>query len=221
MIKNTSLADQVFEQLERGIILGEYEQGSIVTEKEIADRLGVSRTPVREALNRLEHDNMIEETGKGNKIIGISEKDIITIYRLREMLDGLCAADVVENITDDELKQLSDTLDYADFCVVRQDPDKIRECDNNFHEVLYRSSRNPVLYNILIPLHKKAARYRWLTISDPSRAQLSAQEHRQILEALRKHDPEATRIAMVSHASRARQAMERAQKKAQETTQEN
>ncbi len=216
MIKNTSLADQVFEQLERGIILGEYEQGSIVTEKEIADKLGVSRTPVREALNRLEHDNMIEETGKGSKIIGISEKDIITIYRLREMLDGLCAVDVAENITDDELKQLSDILDYAEFCVARQDPDKIRECDNNFHEVLYRSSRNPVLYNILIPLHKKAARYRWLTISDPSRAQLSAQEHRQIFEALAKHDPEATRIAMVSHASRARQAMERAQKKAKE-----
>ena len=211
MIKNTSLADQVFEQLERGIILGEYEQGSVVTEKEIADRLGVSRTPVREALNRLEHDNMVEETGKGTKIIGISEQDIITIYRLREMMDGLCAVEAAENITDEELRQLTDILDYAEYCVSKQDPDKIRECDNNFHDLLYRSSRNPVLYNILIPLHKKAARYRWLTISDPSRAQLSAQEHRQILEAMKKHDKEAAKIAMVSHASRARQAMERAQ----------
>ncbi|MBQ0145503.1 MAG: GntR family transcriptional regulator [Lachnospiraceae bacterium] len=212
MIKNTSLADQVYEQLERGIILGEYEQGSTVTEKDIADKLGVSRTPVREALNRLEHDNMVEETGKGTKIIGISEKDIITIYRLREMLDGLCAVEAAENITDDEIRQLSDILDYSEFCVMKQDPDKIRECDNNFHDILYRSSRNPVLYNILIPLHKKAAKYRWLTISDPSRAQLSAQEHRQILEALKKHDKEMTKIAMVSHASRARQAMEKAQR---------
>ncbi len=212
MIKNTSLADQVYEQLERGIILGEYEQGSTVTEKDIADKLGVSRTPVREALNRLEHDNMVEETGKGTKIIGISEKDIITIYRLREMLDGLCAVEAAENITDDEIRQLSDILDYSEFCVMKQDPDKIRECDNNFHDILYRSSRNPVLYNILIPLHKKAAKYRWLTISDPSRAQLSAREHRQILEALKKHDKEMTKIAMVSHASRARQAMEKAQR---------
>ena len=213
MIKNTSLADQVFDRLEKGIILGEYEQGSVITEKEFAEKLGVSRTPVREALNRLVHDNMVEETGKGNKIIGISEKDIITIYRLREMLDALCAVDAADNITDDEIKQLEDILDYAEFCVSRQDPDKIRECDNNFHDILYRSSRNPVLYNILIPLHKKAARYRWLTISDPSRAQLSAQEHRQIVEALKKHDREATKIAMVSHASRARQAMEKAQRK--------
>ena len=216
MIKNTSLADQVFEQLEKGIILGDYKQGDIVTEKELAEGLGVSRTPVREALNRLEHDNMVEETGKGTKIIGISEKDILTIYRLREQLDGLCASEAAENITDDEIKQLEDIVDYADFCVTKQDAEKIRECDNNFHEVLYRSSRNPVLYNILIPLHKKAAKYRWLTISDPSRAALSAAEHRQIVEAMKKHDPQAATIAMVSHATRARQAMERAQAKKRE-----
>ena len=216
MIKNTSLADQVFEQLEKGIILGDYKQGDIVTEKELAESLGVSRTPVREALNRLEHDNMVEETGKGTKIIGISEKDILTIYKLREQLDGLCASEAAENITDDELKQLEDIVDYADFCVTKQDADKIRECDNNFHEILYRSSKNPVLYNILIPLHKKAAKYRWLTISDPSRAALSAAEHRQILEAMKKHDPQAATIAMVSHATRARQAMERAQSKKHE-----
>lgn len=216
MIKNTSLADQVFEQLEKGIILGDYKQGDIVTEKELAESLGVSRTPVREALNRLEHDNMVEETGKGTKIIGISEKDILTIYKLREQLDGLCASEAAENITDDELKQLEDIVDYADFCVTKQDADKIRECDNNFHEILYRSSKNPVLYNILIPLHKKAAKYRWLTISDPSRAALSAAEHRQILEAMKKHDPQAATIAMVSHATRARQAMERAQAKKRE-----
>ena len=216
MIKNTSLADQVFEQLEKGIILGDYKQGDIVTEKELAEGLGVSRTPVREALNRLEQDNMVEETGKGTKIIGISEKDILTIYRLREQLDGLCASEAAENITDDEIKQLEDIVDYADFCVTKQDAEKIRECDNNFHEVLYRSSRNPVLYNILIPLHKKAAKYRWLTISDPSRAALSAAEHRQIVEAMKKHDPQAATIAMVSHATRARQAMERAQAKKRE-----
>ena len=216
MIKNTSLADQVFEQLEKGIILGDYKQGDIVTEKELAEGLGVSRTPVREALNRLEHDNMVEETGKGTKIIGISEKDILTIYKLREQLDGLCASEAAENITDDELKQLEDIVDYADFCVTKQDADKIRECDNNFHEILYRSSKNPVLYNILIPLHKKAAKYRWLTISDPSRAALSAAEHRQIIEAMKKHDPQAATIAMVSHATRARQAMERAQAKKRE-----
>ena len=216
MIKNTSLADQVFEQLEKGIILGDYKQGDIVTEKELAEGLGVSRTPVREALNRLEHDNMVEETGKGTKIIGISEKDILTIYKLREQLDGLCASEAAENITDDELKQLEDIVDYADFCVTKQDADKIRECDNNFHEILYRSSKNPVLYNILIPLHKKAAKYRWLTISDPSRAALSAAEHRQIVEAMKKHDPQAATIAMVSHATRARQAMERAQAKKRE-----
>ena len=158
MIKNTSLADQVFEQLEKGIILGDYKQGDIVTEKELAEGLGVSRTPVREALNRLEHDNMVEETGKGTKIIGISEKDILTIYRLREQLDGLCASEAAENITDDEIKQLEDIVDYADFCVTKQDAEKIRECDNNFHEVLYRSSRNPVLYNILIPAQKQTHR---------------------------------------------------------------
>ena len=114
--KSLSMADRVFQTIEEKIVDGTYEPGAILTELKLCAEMDVSRTPVREALNRLEHDNMIEETGKGNKIIGISEKDIITMYRLREMIDGLCAVDAAKNITDDELKQLSDILDYADFC---------------------------------------------------------------------------------------------------------
>ena len=216
MIKNTSLADQVYEQLEKGIILGDYEQGSIVTEKELAEKLGVSRTPVREALNRLEHDNMVEETGKGSRIVGISSKDIITIYRVREMLDGMIAPESAFNITDEEIHELKDILDYTEFCVSRGESARIRECDNNFHDILYRSSRNQVLYNILIPLHKKAAKYRWMTISDPERAVHSAQEHRRILEALERHDADACTKAMQAHAVGAREAMEKAAKERKE-----
>ena len=88
--KTISLADQVFEHLESDILSGKYQRGEILTESKLSAQLGVSRTPIREALRRLEQEHIIEESGKGSVVIGISEKDLVfTLGILEQMQDNL------------------------------------------------------------------------------------------------------------------------------------
>ena len=82
--KTTSLADQVFERLENDIIQGVYPKGEILPELKLVDQLGVSRTPIREALRRLEQERLIEDTGKGSRVLGITEDDLWDIMTIRE-----------------------------------------------------------------------------------------------------------------------------------------
>ena len=89
--KTTSLADQVFEKLENDIIQGVYPRGEILTELKLVDQLGVSRTPIREALRRLEQERLIEDTGKGSRVVGITEEDLEDIMNIRQRIEGLAA----------------------------------------------------------------------------------------------------------------------------------
>ena len=82
--KTVSLADQVFEHIETDILSGRYQRGEILTESKLSAELGVSRTPIREALRRLEQEHLIEESGKGSVVIGISESDLKDIFLIRK-----------------------------------------------------------------------------------------------------------------------------------------
>ena len=86
-----SIADQVFEELEHDILSGEYERDEILTEMKLSERLGVSRTPIREAMRRLEQEHIIEPTSKGARVIGITKEDIADICEIRLRLEGLAA----------------------------------------------------------------------------------------------------------------------------------
>ena len=89
--KSTSLADQVFEKLENDIIQGVYPRGELLTELKLVEQLGVSRTPIREALRRLEQERLIEDTGKGSRVVGIPVADLEDIMNIRERVEGHAA----------------------------------------------------------------------------------------------------------------------------------
>ena len=89
--KTVSLADQVFEKLENDIITGVYPRGEILTELKLVEALGVSRTPIREALRRLEQERLIAESGKGSVVLGITQDDLLDIMDIRQRVEGLAA----------------------------------------------------------------------------------------------------------------------------------
>ena len=89
--KSTSLADQVFDRLENDIIMGVIPRGEVLTELKLVEMLGVSRTPIREALRRLEQERLIQDTGKGSLVLGITEDDLLDIMNIRERIEGLVA----------------------------------------------------------------------------------------------------------------------------------
>lgn len=182
--KTVSLADQVFEHIETDILSGKYRRGELLTENKLSTELGVSRTPIREALRRLSQEHLIEETGKGSLVIGISEKDLEDIFLIRRKLEGLAAEATAERRTDEELSQLKETIEFQEFYLARHDAEHIKYMDNRFHEQIYKMSGSTTFYDILVPLHKKVQKYRRASIESTSRAEASVAEHRAVFEAI-------------------------------------
>ena len=182
--KTISLADQVFDHLENDILSGKYQRGEILTESKLSAELGVSRTPIREALRRLEQEHIIEESGKGSVVIGINEKDLEDIFMIRKSLECQVAALAAKNRTEEQLKQLREALEFQEFYLNKKDPDQIKLMDSRFHETLYKLSGSTAFYDTLVPLHKKIQKYRRASVTNSSRAEAAVAEHRKIYEAI-------------------------------------
>ena len=138
--RTISLADQVFEQLENDILIGKYQRGDVLTELKLSESLGVSRTPIREALRRLEQEHLIEDTNKGSVVLGITEEDLKDIYTIRLNIEGIAAYRAAERITDEQIKELRDLIDLQEFYATKNDADHIKGVDNHFHELVYKFS---------------------------------------------------------------------------------
>ena len=197
--KTISLADQVFEHLETDILSGKYQKGESLTESKLSAELGVSRTPIREALRRLEQEHLIEEAPKGVVVVGISEKDLEDIFTVRLKLEGPVAAMAALNYTDEQLAVIREALEFQEFYLNKNDPDRIKSMDSRFHETIYKMSGSTVLYDVLEPLHKKILKYRKASVSNTSRAEASVAEHRAVYEALAARDSQKVERLVTEH----------------------
>lgn len=182
--KTASLADQVFERLENDIIQGVYPKGEVLTELKLVEQLGVSRTPIREALRRLEQERLITDSAKGSIVLGITEDDLLDIMNIRQRIEGLAAYYATLNMTDEGRKELSHIVDLQEFYYTKWDPEHLRKVDDEFHDTICRLSKRTVIYDTLTPLLRKTRRYRRISIQDKSRATKTLSEHRQIYEAI-------------------------------------
>lgn len=206
--KNISLADQVFERLETEILSGKYTPGDTLTELKLVSDLGVSRTPIREALRRLEQERLVEISQKGILILGVTHKDLVDILEIRIRVEGLAAYRCAQNITDEELEALRETIELQEFYVPRHDADRINTMDSKFHQLIYRFSGSTALYDALMPLHKKVLKYRRASVENEVRSTNSSQEHRAIFEAIAAHDAPLAESRMMAHIANAKAFIE-------------
>jgi len=203
--KAISLAEQVFDRLENEILSGKkYPRGELLTELKLAADLGVSRTPVREALHRLEQEHIIENSSKGILIIGVSMKDLEDIFAIRLRIEGMASAEAAIQITDEQLEELRETLELQEFYVPKRDADRIKGMDSRFHQLIYQFSGSTALYDTLMPLHKKVQKYRKASVENESRAVQSAQEHRAIYEAIVAHNAKLAEQRTYEHITNAK-----------------
>jgi len=182
--RTASLADQVFEKLENDIVLGIYPKGEILTELKLVEQLGVSRTPIREALRRLEQEHLIEESGKGSVVIGITEEDLLDIMDIRARVEGLASYYTAKNIDQDELKELEDIVDLQDYYCSRQDWEHLHQLDDKFHDMICSFCKRTVLKDTIRPLYKKIKRYRKASMERQKRTMHMISEHREIFRAI-------------------------------------
>ena len=205
--KTVSLADQVYDRLENDIIQGVYPKGEILTELKLAEQLGVSRTPIREALRRLEQERLITDAGKGSRVIGISEDDVLDIMNIREHAEGLATYYATINMTKDGLVELKHIVDLMDFYYEKWDVEHLRRADDDFHDAICRLSKRAVIKDTLVPLHRKTRRYRKIAMEDKRRATCTLQEHHEIFDAIAAGNAERARKLATQHIINARAHM--------------
>ncbi len=197
--RTLSLAEQVFERLEGEILSGKYQRGELLTEMRLVSDLGVSRTPVREALHRLEQEHLIQISPKGILIVGVTQKDLEDIFAIRLRIEGLASREAALHITDEQIAELLETVELQEFYVGRKDADHIKGLDSKFHRQLYKFSGSAILNDTLLPLHKKVQKYRKAAVENADRALHSAEEHRAIYEAIANRDPDLAEERTYEH----------------------
>lgn len=207
--KPVSLADQVFDRLENDILTGIYQKGETLTEQMLCTELGVSRTPVREALRRLEQEHLIETHSRGMVVVGIGREDAHLLFEIRRRIEGLAAAACARNATEEQLMQMKEFIDLQDFYSEKSESEKIKALDGSFHELIYRAAGSAVIYDVLLPLHKKLLKFRRNSLSNTGRAAVSAKEHRAIYEAIARRDERGAEEAMLRHVNNAQEHFEK------------
>lgn len=205
--KTTSLADQVFERLENDIIQGVYPKGEILTELKLVEQLGVSRTPIREALRRLEQERLIEDTGKGSKVLGITEEDLLDIMNIRQRIEGLAAYYATVNMTEEGRRELAHIVDLQEFYFNKNDVDHLRRVDDQFHDAICYLGKRSVITDTLVPLHRKTRRYRRISMEDRERTCKTMKEHHAIYEAIVSGQAELAMELTTNHIANAKEHM--------------
>lgn len=180
------LRDVIFETLRKAIVSGEIKPGERLMEVSLAGQMGVSRTPVREAIRRLEAEGLVTMTPrKGTHVSELSVKDIIDVLEVRGVLDKLATGLAAKRITLNQIRALE--------AIHRQYVANVEKCniegairkDVDFHDVIYAASGNPKLITVVSSLREQVYRFRVIYMSEETIAENVRNEHEQILEALR------------------------------------
>lgn len=179
------LREVVFETLREAIINGTLRPGERLMEVQLAEELGVSRTPVREAFRKLELEGFVVMVPrKGAYVAGISLKDITDVFEVRTALEALAAGLAAERITEEEVEELERFLVREAEIIEEGGISLFVESDTEFHDTLYRTSRNRRLIQILSNLRDEIQRFRSVSLAYPGRMREALEEHRKIVGAI-------------------------------------
>jgi DNA-binding GntR family transcriptional regulator len=202
------LREIVFESLREAIINGILEPGERLMEIQLAEEMGVSRTPVREAIRKLELEGFVVMIPrKGAYVAGISMKDIADVFEIRAALESLAAGLAAERITEEELEQLERTLVRNSEVTEINNLDALVDIDTDFHDVLYKASRNERLVQIISNLREQIQRFRKASLSHPGRMKDALGEHKKMVEAISERNVELAQNLAREHIENAENSM--------------
>lgn len=195
-----SLRGKVFTQLQNDILNGKYQPGDSLIETRLSEELGVSRTPIREAIRQLELEGLVQSIpNKGAIVKGISAQDIEDIYTIRMMIEGLAARWATEKITQEGLLELEEALDMEEFYTMKNDTEHLLKFDSKFHDIIFRASKSKPLMHTLSTFHHYVQRARNASLSSPGRAKEVLIEHRAILQAIIEGDADKAERLTTQH----------------------
>lgn len=202
------LREVVCETLRDAIRKGVLKPGERLMEIQLADELGVSRTPVREAIRKLELEGyVIMMPRRGTYVANLSIRDVNEVFEIRTSLDSLASGLAAERITDDELERMQRLLVHIGEYIEANDMEKIVAADTEFHDILYQASRNTRLVGIIVNLREQMTRFRTMSMAFPGRLQETLAEHRRIVEAIAQGDVKEAQQAAEYHMEKSEQTL--------------
>ena len=202
------LRDVVFQTLRQAILRGELEPGERLMEIQLAERLGVSRTPIREAIRKLELEGLVLMIPRRGAIVAsITEKDLKDVLEVRRTLEIMAGEIACERITPELLEQLKNT--GHEFMVRKDTNDftSLAEVDVKFHDIIYAATGNQRLISILNNLREQMYRYRLEYLKDTGSHERLNSEHYEIYEGIRNGDKETVKAAIGRHIDNQRDAI--------------
>jgi phosphonate utilization transcriptional regulator len=200
LLQTSSLTTLVQQEIERGILQGEYAPGSKLIEAALADRMGVSRGPVREAFRMLEEAGLVRtEKNRGVFVRDIPIDEAVEIFDLRAAMDELVGRQLATHITTSQLKEVKALVDSMEKAVKADDARNYHLLNLRFHDRLVEMAGNRKLTAIYRKLIKELSLFRRLNLADGWLLPISASEHRGIVKAIASGDPQAAGQAMYDH----------------------
>ncbi|MBO3442993.1 GntR family transcriptional regulator [Clostridium sp. CCUG 7971] len=198
--QNKPIREVVYESLRSTLISGKVPIGERIVEKEYAQRLNISRTPVREALKQLELEDLVEYIPRiGVVAKQITKDDVIEIYRIRESLELLVIFEAMENIYPHEVEEISALLDLTENLNQEGKIDEVIDLFREFNSLIYKSSKMRRLPIMISNLNSYLQRFRNISILDDERREKALIEHRQILNSIVSKDKNLAEEIIKSH----------------------
>ncbi len=195
-----SLRGKVYDHIREDILNGIYKEHEELKEATLGEKMGVSRTPVREALRQLELEGLVEIIpNKGARVTGITKKDIDDIYQIRYLLEGLSARWATEHVTEEQIEKMEETLYLTEFHAKKGNFGQVYELDSQFHELMYEASGSKMLNHILSDFHMYVTRIRKTSLATANRSKNSTEEHRAILEAIKERNADKAEECAHNH----------------------
>lgn len=207
-LKNvTSIRERVFEYLKAGVLSGHLNPGERLTEEHLAKEMGVSRTPVREALHKLESEGLIKPLETRGFIVSHDSKDEIEeLFEIRSLLEGHALKIISKKISEQDLGQLNNFIEKAEEALRRKKIDEVFKWNTKFHDMLHNLvAEKRRLHRLMVNIRKYALRYRKDTLQYPDGVRRAIDGHRKILLALRLKDPDLCERVMREHIQQAKE----------------
>ena len=184
--KKRLLREQVYGGIKNAIISGEFEPGRRLIEERLAEDMKTSRTPVREAIQKLEREGLIHKLPRGGFAVkGISEEEVEEVFGLRAVLEGYAGYLATARIQEEELKSLEEIIRMEEAGLENMDNEEFIRLDGEFHDNLYKAAKNSRLHALLNDLRDYMYRYRVIILRYGRKASLAVQDHKDMLASIK------------------------------------
>jgi len=200
-----SLSDNLFTELRKDILTGKLKDGDKLSEQQVCDLYGVSRTPVREAFRQLELEGFLHTIpNRGAFIVGLTARDLKDLCEMRKAFEIIAVRWAIERITKEEMERLEEAYEFMEFYTMKEDADKMLNINMRFHELIYEAAKNRMLSRTLSDYQFYIKQTKTNNSYLNGRLREVLEEHKQIYQAFLDKDPDAGEKAIAAHLDNAK-----------------